>query len=221
MIRVRPTRSEDAEGIVTVQRRAFRDSPDMKLWQIHEIEEHVRLYPEGQFVALDDQKDDRVVGSCTSMRVTPDIALRPHTWREVTGGSMLANHTAEGSVLYGVDVSVQPSYRKSGVGRKLYAARIDLLKRSDCDGFAAGGRLPNYHHFAPYMPVETYVELVQKRLIRDPVLSFQLGNEMIVRCVMPNYLTDANSLNYATLIWLPNPSRFPPEPAGSAEASPA
>ncbi len=209
MIRVRNTRVEDAPGIVDVQRRAFKDSPDMKIWQEHELRAHVKVYPEGQFVAVDDTRNDLVVGSATSMRVRAAVAKRAHTWREVTGGSMLANHDPRGEILYGVDVSVRPAYRKLGVGRMLYDARLALLEKSDCEGFAGGGRIPNYHHFAKFMTPDDYVALVEKRLIRDPVLNFQFGNGMKVLEVMPNYLGDTSSGGYATLIYLPNPAKYP------------
>lgn len=210
MIRIRNTRPEDAPAVVDVQRRAFRDSPDMKLWAEEEIRAHVEVYPEGQFVAVDDERNDLVVGSATSMRVSSRVALAPHNWREVTGGGRLPNHDPAGDVLYGVDVSVRPTYRKRGVGRLLYDARLELLQRTDCVGFAAGGRIPNYHHFAKFMPPDEYVRLVQMKVIRDPVLNFQIGNEMEVRGLLPNYLTDASSMNYATLIFLPNPAQAAP-----------
>ena len=210
MIEIRSTRAEDAPSVVDVQRRAFRDSPDMKIWREEDVRRHVEVYPEGQFVAVDAAKGGIVVGSCTTMRVSSKVALAPHSWREVTGGSGLANHDPQGDVLYGVDVSVRPAYRSRGVGRRLYEARLALLAATDCEAFVAGGRIPNYVHFAPFMPPEEYVRLVKLKLIRDPVLGFQLSNGMEVKGLLPDYLPDERSLNYATLIHLPNPRKHPP-----------
>lgn len=206
MVEIRLTRRADAPAVAGLAERGFADSPDMKVWDEENVLHHVEVFPEGQFVAVED-RTGKVIGSATSMRVRADVALRRHTWREVTGGSNLANHDPTGEILYGVDVVVHPRYRVGGVGRHLYQAREDLLARTDCLGFAAGGRLPNYHLFARHgMPAEEYVRLVEDRVVRDPVLGFQLKRGMTPLDVLPGYITDARSGNWACLIYYPNPS---------------
>jgi hypothetical protein len=70
----------------------------------------------------------------------------------------------------------------------------------------AGGRLYNYHKYAKMMSVQEYAEKVVKGELKDPVLSFQLKNGFKFIKVLPNYLYDKHSLNYASFIeWL-NPT---------------
>jgi hypothetical protein len=69
----------------------------------------------------------------------------------------------------------------------------------------AGGRLYNYCEHAGIMsPLEYAHEVVAGR-IHDPVLSFELDNGFKFIKILPNYLTDVRSLNYASFIEWKNP----------------
>ena len=63
----------------------------------------------------------------------------------------------------------------------------------------AGGRLYNYCEHAGIMsPLEYAHEVVAGR-IHDPVSSFELDNGFKFIKILPNYLSDVRSLNYASL----------------------
>jgi hypothetical protein len=48
-----------------------------------------------------------------------------------------------------------------------------------------------------------YAQKVITRELRDPVLSFELDNEFKFIKILPNYLDDVRSLNYASFIeWI-------------------
>ena len=69
----------------------------------------------------------------------------------------------------------------------------------------AGGRLYNYCEHAPIMsPLEYALEVVAGK-IHDPVLSFELDNFFKFIKILPNYLSDVRSLNYAIFIEWKNP----------------
>ena len=69
----------------------------------------------------------------------------------------------------------------------------------------AGGRLYNYcEHAGILSPLEYAQEVVAGR-IHDPVLSFELDNGFKFIKILPNYLTDVRSLNYASFIEWKNP----------------
>lgn len=66
-----------------------------------------------------------------------------------------------------------------------------------------GGRLLNYCEYADKISALEYAQRVIKRELRDPVLSFELDNGFKFIKILPNYLNDIRSLNYATFIeWL-------------------
>lgn len=55
------------------------------------------------------------------------------------------------------------------------------------------------------MSPEEYVKKVISDEIKEPVLCFQLKNGFKFIKILPNYLKDSRSLNYATFIELKNP----------------
>ena len=67
----------------------------------------------------------------------------------------------------------------------------------------AGGRLFNYCECADKMSPLEYANKVIRGELNDPVLSFELANGFRFIKILPNYLEDVRSLNYASFIeWL-------------------
>src|SRR5919108_403752 len=67
----------------------------------------------------------------------------------------------------------------------------------------AGGRLYNYCEYAHILSPDEYVNKVVKGEIKDPVLSFDLKNGFGYIKILPEYIYDSRSLNYAAFIeWL-------------------
>jgi hypothetical protein len=55
------------------------------------------------------------------------------------------------------------------------------------------------------MSAQEYAEKVVKGELKDPVLSFELDNGFRFVKILPNYLNDVRSLNYASFIQWLNP----------------
>jgi hypothetical protein len=71
-----------------------------------------------------------------------------------------------------------------------------------------GGRLYNYSRYADKLAASTYVENVIKGKIIDPVILFQLKNGFRLIKILPDYLYDRRSCNYAAFMeWL-NPHYY-------------
>lgn len=68
-----------------------------------------------------------------------------------------------------------------------------------------GGRIPHYHKSAEEMTPEQYVQAVLDGEKRDPVLSFLLHCGRSPVCVIPGYIEDEESLDYAVLMEWKNP----------------
>ncbi|MCB0320298.1 MAG: hypothetical protein KDD60_05175, partial [Bdellovibrionales bacterium] len=104
---------------------------------------------------------------------------------------------------------VHPDFRGKGIGAALYEARRALCRRLNLRRILAGGRLWNYCDHAEQFSPDEYAERVVAGQIRDLVLSFQLKEGFVLKSVMPHYLRDARSKNFASLIeWL-NPDYTP------------
>jgi predicted amidohydrolase len=87
------------------------------------------------------------------------------------------------------------------IGRRLYDARKELCRSLNLRAIVAGGRIPGYHEHAERLAPRQYVELVRRRKLHDPILSFQLANDFRVHRILRGYLEDdTESCGYATLI---------------------
>lgn len=201
-VEVRNTRREDLAQIVELCREVY---PGIAPWRIEQLEQHLAVFPEGQFVAVRD--GERVVGFAASLIIRWDDYELTGAWRDFTSGGTFSNHDpARGRTLYGAEVMVRPGMQGHGVGKKLYAARRDLARRFGLRRIRAGARLRSYHRHADRMSAEEYVRRVTdpNDPLTDPTLSFQLKQGFHVIAVVPGYMpSDADSLGYAAIIeWL-------------------
>jgi ribosomal protein S18 acetylase RimI-like enzyme len=203
---IRNTLPADIPKVVGLQKESFPFLARYgNIWHPEELQSHLRIFPQGQFVAV--EPDGTVVGSASTLIVSLDPEYAEHTWKEITAGGIFTNHNPEGDSLYGADISTHPKYRHEGIGKMLYNARKQLVTKLNLRRMIGGGRLFNYCEFASRMSVLEYAQRVVKRELRDPVLSFEIDNEFKFIKILPNYLDDVRSLNNASFIeWL-NPNR--------------
>jgi GNAT superfamily N-acetyltransferase len=150
--------------------------------------------------------DGQLVGSATSLVIT--YTGKPHTWAEVAdNGFIRASHEPHGDSLYGIDLCVKPAYRSKGIARALYEARKQLVVQSGLDRFVAGCRIPGYGQHASRMSAERYVRLVADAELNDPVLTFMIRQGLTPLQLLPGYVEDEQSLDYAVLVEWRNPSK--------------
>lgn len=200
-IEVRNTRPADIAGIIELCHRVYPESP---AWSAVQLESHLRVFPEGQFVARDHQSG-AVVGMAASLIVWWDDYEDTDDWKDFTDAGMFTNHDPEkGRTLYGAEVMVDPNSQGRGIGKKLYAARRELTVSERLLRIRAGARLRGYHKHADRMSPEQYVVAVVNEELGDPTLTFQLHQGFSVMRVVHNYLRhDPESLGYAALIeWI-------------------
>lgn len=212
-ILVRNTRSEDFAGITQLSREIYPGAP---AWHEIQLSSHLRVFPEGQFVAIETQSGC-VVGMAASLILLWDDYNLEMSWRDFTDNGMFTNHDPErGRTLYGAEVMVAPSIQRSGIGRKLYWARRELVERLGLLRIRAGARLRGYHRYAARMSAEEYVLRAVQGKIKDPTLSFQLRQGFEVLAVVSGYLQhDPESLGYAAVIeWINTQVAKPEDYAG-------
>jgi GNAT superfamily N-acetyltransferase len=201
-VKVRNTIKNDIPKIIDLQKQSYPYLAKYgNIWKAEELESHLEIFPEGQFISV--EPDGTIVGSASTLIVSLDPEYKEHTWIDITANGMFTNHSYDGDSLYGADISSHPKYRHEGIGSMLYNARKELAIKMNVRRMIAGGRLFNYCEYADKMSALEYAEKVIRRELRDPVLSFELDNGFNFIKILPDYLDDVRSLNYASFIeWL-------------------
>ena len=179
--------------------------PDITPWDDEHLESHLSVFPQGQFVAVE-QGSGMVVGVCSGLVIDWDRQPDTSSWSALTAGGLYTNHDPiNGSTLFAADVMVRPGFQGQGIGRRLYKrGRFDLARQLGLWRVVAGSRLRGYHRFADTLTAEQYaIEVVNGRL-NDPTLSFQLHLGFRVTGVVGGYFGgDPESLGWAAVIeWL-------------------
>ncbi len=175
--------------------------PTTPTWSEAQLASHLRVFPEGQFVALE-RATGELVGMASSLIVRWEDYGLGANWRDFTDGGMFTNHDPRhGRTLYGAEVMVHPGWQGHGVGKQLYAARRALARELGLLRIRAGARLRDYHRHAARLTAERYVAAVVRGELGDRTLSFQLGQGFRVIGVVAGYLAnDPESLGYAAVI---------------------
>jgi ribosomal protein S18 acetylase RimI-like enzyme len=199
---IRNTRLDDIEKIVKLQQDSFPILARYdNIWHPEELKSHLQIFPQGQLVVV--EEDGEVVGSASTLIVTLNPEYAEHTWKGITSDGMFTDHNPNGDSLYGADISTHPKFRHEGIGSMLYGARKELVLRLGLRRMISGGRLFNYQDYADKMSAFEYANKVINGELHDPVLSFELDNGFKFIKVLPEYLDDIRSQNYASFIeWL-------------------
>src|SRR5262249_56256129 len=111
-IHVRNTEPCDFAQIGELCRRVY---PNERPWTPEQLASHRRMFPEGQFVALD-REMDRVVGMCASLIVRWDCYDDFDSWEDFTVDGMFTNHDpAHATTIHGAEVIVDPTLQHHGI----------------------------------------------------------------------------------------------------------
>jgi len=200
-VTVRNTAPRDFAAIGELCARIYPETPP---WTPQQLSSHLRVFPEGQFVAVYGP-EEKLVGMCASLVVDWEDYNLLEDWEQFTADGMFTNHDpGRGRTLYGAEVIVDPTLQHHGIGDKLYAARRTLTESHRLLRIRAGSRLCGYGRCADRMQPDEYVLAVVDGVEHDPTLSFQLREGFHVIAVVPHYLSAApESLGYAAVIeWL-------------------
>ena len=199
-ILITTTGAEHATELESLQRIVYPSLAEDELLHTNQYKKHIEIFPEGQFVALNEEK---VVGGTTTMRYQYDV-LHPryHTFGEVMGGGWLTTHDPNGEWLYGIDVSVDPGYRRMGIAKGLYRARQHTCRKLKLKGQLIVGMLSGYDRVRSEMAIEEYYEKVKRKEIFDPTVSVQMKVGFKIVVFMKNYLHDPLCDNSGALMVL-------------------
>lgn len=202
MVIIQQTQLAHADALEELQQLCYPTLDPSHLIRRAHIESQLRIFPEGQHVAL---IDGVVVGMSATLRHDIDLAEAQHSFDEMIAGGYFTCHNPTGAWLYGADMSTHPDYRKRGIASALYDARKALIRRLNLRGMVGGGMVPGYRFYKAQMTLSEYAQKVATGEITDPTLTPQLRNGYTVRGIIHDYLHDAELGNDATLIVWDNP----------------
>lgn len=188
---------DDYQQLKDAMIEAYATMPN-SYWREAQIQSLINKFPDGQVVI---KVNDQIAGVALSIIVDYSKFERHHTYMEITGNFTFDTHTADGNVLYGIDVFIKPEYRGLRLGRRLYDYRKELCEKLNLKSIVFGGRIPNYHKYSKELTPKQYIEKVRLKEIHDPVFNFQMSNDFHPAKVLKGYLEgDEASNEYAVLM---------------------
>ncbi|NOX29942.1 MAG: GNAT family N-acetyltransferase [Actinobacteria bacterium] len=167
-----------------------------ELYSAPELAMLAREFPAGNFVVLD---GDKPIAMGLGVRVDFDFGSPQHSVKDLVTSNSTGDDPG-GRWYYGTDISVDPAYRRRGIGQNLYGLRKKVCRDLNLRGIVAGGVIPGYADHKTTMTAAQYVEAVTAGELYDATLSFQLENGFETRGVLENYLEDPAVDSWASLI---------------------
>ena len=191
------------EQLEAIQRVSFPTLSEKEIITARHYEAHIQRFPEGQLAVIN--KAGLVVACSTDFRTNVDFDNFEHRYIDAVDHNWLGNHNPNGEWLYGADIGVLPQYRRRGIGRMLYQARHNLIRRLNLKGHVAGGMLKGFSKFKDKMTVEEYVAKVEASELFDPTVSVQLKAGFKIHGIIQHYVDDPSCDNKAAFIVWRNP----------------
>ncbi|CAN5283799.1 GNAT family N-acetyltransferase [soil metagenome] len=190
---------ELAPQCAALELSAFPYAAPSELLSEADMVAYSEMFPEGFVVVLD---GERVVGQGAGIFLDFDFDHPQHTIAGITGEHQCGNHDPKGGWYYGTDMATHPDYRRRGIGKMLYEARKDLVRRHNKRGIIAGGHMPGYGAHRSDMTTEEYLEKVATRELYDPTLTFQMDNGFRIVTLLKGYLHDEmTGGDSALIVW--------------------
>ena len=151
---IRVAALKDAREISALSRKVYGKGEG---YTPEEILGQINNFYEGQLVA---EYEGKIVGHCATFQISEKTARTAHSWAEITGGGFAARHDPNGQILYGMEVSVDPDYRRLRIGLRFYKVRRELCQHLGLKGIIFGGRLPGYARRSAHIPTPRIIWLL-------------------------------------------------------------
>jgi len=156
-IEIRAMRPDDFDALVTMQLRCF---PGMNPWNFDQFESQLVAFNEGQIgIWLDGQ----LVASSACLILDYSDYTDWSNWLELSDRGYIRNHDPEGDTLYGIEIMVDPEFRKMKLARHLYELRKELCREHNLARMMIGGRIPGYADHKHEMTAREYVDRVNEK----------------------------------------------------------
>ena len=205
--RIRLLEPSDYDPIIEICKTVY---PTEEPYTVEQLEDHRQVFPQGQFVAVDETRDE-VAGVHFTLRLRMADFHVDDSWNILTGGGSFLDHNPEGPTLYGADIMVHPNHQHHGLAHALTDQARFLVQEEGLWRLVGASRLPGYGKYAATIGVEQYVEMVLAGTAFDPVLSLHLKDGWTIVRPIHGYLQhDEDSAGWAVVIQWVNPACPPP-----------
>jgi hypothetical protein len=204
---MRLVESADHEAIIEICKLVY---PTETPYTREELEDHRQVFPQGQFVAFDHERNE-VAGVHFTLRLRMTDFHIDDPWDVLTAGGSFLDHDPAGPTLYGADIMVHPDHQHHHIGHALTDQARFLVQKARLWRMVGASRLPGYGKMCSTMSVEDYVTEVMNGKRFDPVLSLHLKDGWSVVRPIQGYLQhDEDSAQWAVVIQWVNPDCPPP-----------
>lgn len=190
------TEVEHTGQLEELQKLVFPTLSEASLFRKEHYLNHIKIFPEGQFVAL---AGTQVVGMTTTMRFGLDLEDH-HTFLEVLDGGFLNTHQPAAEWLYGLDIGTHPDYRGKGIARALYDVRQRLVEKLKLKGQYTYGMLTGYGALKNEISAADYYHEVVEGKRKDPTVSRQIASSFKPHHLVANYVEDPICDGYCVLL---------------------
>ncbi len=195
------------ESIIEICRLVY---PTETPYTIEELDDHRRVFPQGQFVAVETTRNS-LAGVHFTLRLRMLDFHIDDSWDTLTAGGSFLDHDPHGHTLYGADIMVHPEHQHHGLAHALTDQTRYLVQEEKLWRMVGASRLPGYGRHSSSMTVDQYVEAVLRGEQFDPVLSLHLKDGWTVVRPIHGYLQhDEDSVGWAVVIQWINPDCPPP-----------
>jgi GNAT superfamily N-acetyltransferase len=204
---IRLVQPSDHDAIIEICKLVY---PSETPYTREELVDHGRVYPQGQFVAIDSTRNE-VAGVHFTLRLRMIDYHLDDAWDVLTAGGSFLDHNPEGPTLYGADIMVHPTHQHHGLAHALTDQARFLVQQEGLWRLVGASRLPGFSKHAATMDVETYVNAVVEGKMSDPVLSVHLRDGWTAVRPIHGYLQhDEDSAGWACVMQWVNPDCPPP-----------
>lgn len=202
-VAIMTTQPEHAAQLEELQKLVFPTLAKDSLMLKEHYLNHIRIFPEGQFVAVKDAHlpdgQGKVIGMTTSIRYHLDMNDK-HTFNDVLDGGFLNTHQPNGDWLYGMDIGTHPDYRGLGIASFLYDARQETVVKLKLKGQYTYGMMSGYGAIKNRITAEEYYNQLLEGKIKDPTVTRQMKNGFKPYGLVPGYVEDPVCDGYCVLL---------------------
>lgn len=198
-IKYRSASLSDVQKILDLEQRVWGKNAAT----LENIQSRIGTFPEGNIIGL---LGNKVVGYVGTVIISKETESRCKTWYDYTdNGNGISVYDPQGTVLFGISLTVDNSIRNQGIGSNLLLNVARLAIENNLEYGILGGRLP-YYYKKREMQVSEYAKLVnEKGKIFDPELRLYKRMGLQVVKFQEEYFNDPESLNYGVILKWKNP----------------
>lgn len=194
------SRNANLEDIPTISDLVETIYPDLTYVDTQCYKEHIRQFPLGQYIFLD---EDKIISYSSSIRVDEKDINKDTTWYEIVN-HVSDFHDKQGNYLYITEMCVNSGYRGHHLATQQLEQKKRLCRKLSLKGILLISRLT---HFADKQKeaqvAENYVRMVAEEKIVDKCLLLYMRNGFERLEIINNYLPDdSESLGFGQcFIW--------------------